>query len=142
MYRALKPGGTLAGIVYSTPEHNEFFSIPVGIIRRRANLPAARSRTAGSVQPRSGRRRSRPHSSRRASGRPGAQFHAPLRMDSAADCVRFERESFGALHQMLAGLDDAGREEAWDEIEPELRASKAPNGFAGPCELIVAAAVK
>ena len=30
---------------------------------------------------------------------------APLRLSSAAECVRFERESFGALHQMLAGLD-------------------------------------
>ncbi|MBW3609648.1 MAG: methyltransferase domain-containing protein, partial [Actinobacteria bacterium] len=36
MHRALKPGGRLAGIVYSTPQNNEFFSIPVGVIRRRA----------------------------------------------------------------------------------------------------------
>jgi len=31
--------------------------------------------------------------------------------------VRFERESFGALHQMLAGLSEPEREEAWSEIE-------------------------
>lgn len=42
---------------------------------------------------------------------------APLRLSSAAECVRFERESFGALRQMLAGLDDAGRDAAWQEIE-------------------------
>jgi ubiquinone/menaquinone biosynthesis C-methylase UbiE len=36
MRRALRPGGRLAGIVYSTPEANAFFSIPVSIIRRRA----------------------------------------------------------------------------------------------------------
>ena len=40
MRRALRPGGRLAGIVYSTPEANGFFSIPVSIIRRRAELPA------------------------------------------------------------------------------------------------------
>lgn len=40
MHRALKRGGKLAGIVYSTRERNEFFSIPVGIIQRRAKLPA------------------------------------------------------------------------------------------------------
>ena len=40
MRRALKPGGRIAAIVYSTAENNKFFSIPVSIIRRRANLPA------------------------------------------------------------------------------------------------------
>ncbi len=39
MKRALKPGGRVAAIVYSTAENNKFFSIPVSIIRRRANLP-------------------------------------------------------------------------------------------------------
>jgi len=39
MLRALKPGGKIAAIVYSTPENNKFFSIPVSIIRRRAQLP-------------------------------------------------------------------------------------------------------
>ena len=32
-------GGRFAAVVYSTPEKNAFFSIPVGIIRRRAKLP-------------------------------------------------------------------------------------------------------
>src|SRR3954469_24298808 len=40
MRRALKPGGRLAGVVYSTAGANGFFSIPVAIIRRRAGLPA------------------------------------------------------------------------------------------------------
>jgi ubiquinone/menaquinone biosynthesis C-methylase UbiE len=39
MKRVLKPGGRIAAIVYSTAENNKFFSIPVSIIRRRANLP-------------------------------------------------------------------------------------------------------
>ena len=39
MWRALAPGGKLAGIVYSTALANQFFSIPVSIIRRRAELP-------------------------------------------------------------------------------------------------------
>ena len=39
MQRALKPGGRVAAIVYSTAESNRFFSIPVSIIRRRAALP-------------------------------------------------------------------------------------------------------
>ena len=62
---------------------------------------------------------------------------APLRMASAAECVRFERESFGALHQMLAGLAPQEREEAWQEIGTELSRFDDADGFEGPCELIV-----
>ena len=39
MLRALNPGGKIAAVVYSTPENNKFFSIPVSIIRRHAQLP-------------------------------------------------------------------------------------------------------
>ena len=39
MKRALKPGGRVAAIVYGTAENNRFFSIPVAMIRRRADLP-------------------------------------------------------------------------------------------------------
>jgi SAM-dependent methyltransferase len=46
MRLALRPGGRLAGIVYSTPEANAFFSIPIAIIRRRAQLPDAARRRA------------------------------------------------------------------------------------------------
>ncbi|HEU5433145.1 MAG TPA: methyltransferase domain-containing protein, partial [Thermomicrobiales bacterium] len=38
--RVLAPGGRLAAMVYSTAENNQFFSIPIDIIRRRAKLPA------------------------------------------------------------------------------------------------------
>jgi hypothetical protein len=51
--------------------------------------------------------------------------------------VRFERESFGALHQMLAGLAPAEREEAWTGIRTELERFEGADGFSGPCELIV-----
>jgi hypothetical protein len=63
-------------------------------------------------------------------------------MHSAAECVQFERESFGALHQMMAKLDEAQRAEAWAEIERELGAFNKADGFAGPCELLVGAATK
>jgi SAM-dependent methyltransferase len=39
MRRALKPGGKVGAIVYSTADRNQFFSIPVSVIRRRAGLP-------------------------------------------------------------------------------------------------------
>ena len=54
---------------------------------------------------------------------------APLRMGSAAECLRFERESFGALQQMLSGLDDAGKQAAWQEIAQELAKFETAEGL-------------
>lgn len=142
MRRVLKPGGRVAAMVYTTPENNRFFSIPVSIIRRRAQLSPP---TPGHPGPFS-------------LGGPGVLEEAylragfrdvetrviasPLQLSSATECVRFERESFGALHQMLQGLSEAERDETWDEIEQELRQFEGPDGFSGPCEMIVGVGVK
>ncbi len=50
-------------------------------------------------------------------------------MPSAAKCIRFEWESFGALHQMLSGLSEAEREATWEEIEGDLRRFEGPGSF-------------
>ena len=139
MRRALRPGGRLAGIVYSTPEANRFFSIPISVIRRRAQLPPPAEGQPGPFS----------------LGAPGAleaaleragfvdvetrRVSAPLRLPSTADYLRFARESFGALHTMLAGVGEAEREEAWSEIERELSPYETASGFEGPCELLVGA---
>ncbi len=142
MWRALRPGGRLAGVVYSTAQANPFFSIPVSVIRRRAALPPPAPGQPGPFS----------------FGEPGVieaayeqagfrdvearRMAAPVRLASAAECVRFERESFGALHQMLAALSDAEREDAWREIQTALEHFEGDGGFEGPCELIVAAGTK
>lgn len=138
MYRALRPGGRISAIVYSTAERNAFFSIPVSIIRRRAQLPPP---AAGQPGPFSlGGPGVIEDLFRRAGFREVGSQEVPalLRMPHAAECVRFERESFGALHQMLAELAPAQRDEAWQEIHRELARFEGTDGFEGPCELIVA----
>jgi SAM-dependent methyltransferase len=141
-YRALRHGGRIGAIVYSTAERNAFFAVPVSIIRRRAGLPPP---AAGQPGPFSlGGPGVLADALRRAGFRDveTQTVAAPLRMPSAAECVRFERESFGALHQMLAGLAAAERDAAWEEIGTELRRFEGPSGFTGPCELIVGWGVK
>ena len=64
---------------------------------------------------------------------------SPVRLQSAAECVRFERESFSALHQMMSGLGDTERAETWQEIEHELQQFEEDEGFVGPCEMLVGA---
>ena len=65
---------------------------------------------------------------------------SPLRMTSAAECLRLQQESYGSLHEMLAGLDQAGREAAWQEVGEALAEFDGADGFIGPCELLVGAA--
>ncbi|MEP7356155.1 MAG: class I SAM-dependent methyltransferase [Anaerolineales bacterium] len=142
MRRALKPGGRVAAIVYSTAESNKFFSIPVSIIRRRAQLPPPLAGQPGpfslggpdvlqSVLEHAGFREVQTHT-----------VPAPLLVPSAVECVRFERESFGALHQMLSGLGDDEKNAAWAEIERQLTQYETASGFAGPCELVIGVGVK
>ena len=64
-------------------------------------------------------------------------IEAPLRLASAAECVTFERESFGALHQMLASVPPDQREAVWDDIRRALARFETSQGFVGPCELLV-----
>jgi hypothetical protein len=70
------------------------------------------------------------------------KLDAPVRLASAEQCVAFERESFGALHQMMSGMTEGDRADTWQEIERELERFETGGGFAGPCELLVGGAVK
>ena len=142
MRRVLKPGGRVAAIVSSTAENNGFFSVPVSIIRRRAALGPPLPGQPGPFSlggPGVLETALREAGFREVEARAIA---APLRLPSAAECLRFEKESFGALHQMLAGVSDAETAEAWDEIAGALAAFEGPEGFVGPCELVVAAGTK
>jgi ubiquinone/menaquinone biosynthesis C-methylase UbiE len=141
-HRILKSGGRAVIAGFSTPERNRFFSIPISVIRRRARLappapglPGPFSLGAPGVM----------EETLRHAGfaDPTAQtVMTPLRLPSARECVRFERESFGALQQMLAVLPDAEQDAAWEEIEHELRVFQWDSGFEAETELVVGAATK
>jgi SAM-dependent methyltransferase len=137
--RALRPGGRLAAVVFTVAANNPFFSVPISIIRDRAGLAPPPPGAPGPFCLGS------PGVAEKALAEAGfldvsaVAVDATVRMASAADCLRFEQESFGALHQMLAGVDEAGRAAAWTEIGERLREFEGPAGFVGPCELLVVA---
>ncbi len=131
---ALTPGGRYAAIVFAEPEQNRFFSVPIAIIRERAELPPPAPGVPG------------PFSAvglgdlLADAGFEDVELRrvaAPLELESAAACAQLERESFGALHQMLAGLPPDEQNEVWAEIGRALHEFEGPDGFAGPCELLV-----
>jgi SAM-dependent methyltransferase len=142
MRRVLRPDGRVAVMVFSTPDRNGFFAVPISIVRRRAHLPAPAPGQPGPFS----------------LGAPGQlerelfaagfrdvevrSIQSPLRVPSAAECLRFARESFGALHQMLAGLSLAEHDEAWAEVGTALRQFEGTGGFEGPCELLVGAGTR
>jgi len=142
MMRVLKPGGRIAAIVYSTPEANAFFSIPISVIRRRAQLPPP---VPGQPGPFSLGKDGVLMETLRDAGFRGVvvdRMDAPVRLASAAECVAFERESFGALHQMMSAMSESERADTWREIEAELKPFERGGAFVGPCELLVAGATQ
>jgi SAM-dependent methyltransferase len=109
MRRVLRPRGRAVVASFTTPDHNRFFAIPIGIIRRRVRLPPLAPDQPGPF-------------SLGGSGVMAAALRqtgfgaietevlsAPLRLASAAECVQFQRDAFGALTQMLAKVSDAER---------------------------------
>jgi len=140
--RALRPGGRIAVIVYAAAADNGFFSVPVSIIRRCAGLGAP---LPGQPGPFSLGGDGVLAGELAAAGFTDVEVRAvdaPLRLPSAEDCLRFERESFGALHQMLSGLPEGEREAAWAEVGAALKEFEGPGGFTGPCRLLVGAGTR
>jgi cyclopropane fatty-acyl-phospholipid synthase-like methyltransferase len=136
---ALRDGGRYAAVVFSEPERNGFFSIPIGIIRRRAELPPPAPGLPGPFSAATLGDQLESAGFREVDVR---RVEAPLRLSSAAECTQLERESFGALHQMLAKLSPEERDETWTEIEEALREFEHGGAFAGPCELLVGAGTR
>lgn len=135
---ALREGGRFAAVVYSTPDRNPFFALPVGIIRRRAQLPPPLPGQPGPFS--LGGEGVLQRTLEQAGFRDVKvqKVDSPLRVPTAAECVRFERESFGALLQMMSGMGDDERAATWAEIESTLaQFETAEAGFVGPCEMLV-----
>jgi SAM-dependent methyltransferase len=142
MRRVLVPGGRVAAIVYSTPAQNGFFSAPVAVVRRCARLEAPLPGQPGPFSLGAPGILEEAFTKAGFSDVRAERVQAPLRMESAAACLRFEQESFGALHQMLSTLDRAGRDAAWQEVGRVLGEFEREGAFVGPCELVVAVGTK
>lgn len=136
--RALKPGGRVAAVVFTTPAANAFMAKPMQILLRHA----------GKEPP--------------ASGQPGIfALSAPgiaegifvssgftdveqrtleltLRLDSAAEALEMMQEAFGAYRAVVSDCPEAVQAAAWDEVAEMLRSFEAGDGgFAAPGEVLV-----
>lgn len=134
MWRVLKNGGRVAAIVYSTPERNKFFSVPVSIIRSRAKLPPPAPGQPGPFS------LGAPGVIEKLFERAGfrnvssALVDSPVVLPSAKICVQFEKQSFGALHQMMSSLVEEEKQAVWEEIEQELKNLKQTKASTVPAK--------
>ena len=139
---ALRDGGRFATVTYSSAAANRFFSVPVSIIRERAQLSTPAPGQPGPFS------LADPDVLARELAQAGFRdievelVSAPVLLSSAAECVRFERESFGALHQMLGTMAPDDQNLVWSEIASTLAEYDTDDGFVGQCELVIAGATR
>ena len=140
--RALRPGGRVAVVVFSTPERNDWGAAPVSIIRRRAQLPPP---VPGQPGPFSLGGQGVLEDAFRQAGFADPEIRAvpaPLRVASAAEYVQLAGEAFGAFNVMMAHLPPEDRVPVWNEVEGSMRSFESQGGFEVPGECLVGSATK
>jgi SAM-dependent methyltransferase len=140
--RALKDGGRLAAMVFSTPEKCPYLSIPHAVARRIGSLssppePFGEFRLAGpgvlnAAFERAGFRNISVH-----------PFQARRQFPSLADAIEYAKVTPLPLRELLVQLSPAQLEQAWLEIEESLRQFVGPRGeYDSPSEFLIAIATK
>lgn len=139
--QALRPGGRLSALVFSTPETNPCIAITMRTARQHAGLPDADPFAPGSLL---------------ALGRPGlaAQWlaeagfseidvvplAAPFRLPRVDDYIDFVRTSGSPVIEILRPLTAAQRADAWSDITRQLGRFSTPQAWLGPNELLLCSA--
>lgn len=140
--RALRAGGRVAVVVFSTPDRNSWGAMPASIIRRRAQLPPP---VSGQPGPFSLGGPGVLEDIFRQAGFADLEVRAvpvPHGAASSAEYVRVAREAFGGFNAMMANLPPQERESVWNEVEDSMRSFESPGGFEAPGECLVGAATK
>jgi SAM-dependent methyltransferase len=137
--RALRPGGKLAAVVFTTPGTNPFMAEPMRILLRHAGkTPAAPGQpgifslgAAGALE-----------RLLMDTGFVGAEQRivtVPLRMQSAAQALAMMQDAFGAYRAVISDRPTAVQEAAWAEVAETLLGFETPTGFVAPAEVLIVA---
>ena len=141
LHRVLRPGAGACTVVFSRPENNPCLGILMTTALAHAGLPARDPYQPGTLM---------------SLGRPGqldelfrqAGFRdvattavaAPFCLPSVAHYLDFVRSSASPIQQILARLDAAAAQAAWDEMAVKLARFATADGWVGPNELLLTAA--
>ncbi|HEY2929223.1 class I SAM-dependent methyltransferase [Piscinibacter sp.] len=140
--RALRPGGKVSLVVFTTPAANAVMAQPMQILLRHAGKPPPGPGQPGIF----------------ALGAPGALVQLlidsgfvgveqrsvalQLSMSSAAQTLTMLQEAAGAYRAVVSDCPEAVRVAAWAEVAELLKRFDTPTGFVAPTEVLVAAGAK
>jgi SAM-dependent methyltransferase len=142
MRRALRAGGKVAVVVFTTPAANAFMAHPMQILLRHAGkMPPAPGQPGifslgvpGVIE--------RLFADSGFVGIEQRNLALPLRMPSATQALAMMQEAFGAYRAVVSDRPEAVRVAAWAEVAEKLKTFATPTGFIAPAEVLVAAGVK
>jgi ubiquinone/menaquinone biosynthesis C-methylase UbiE len=140
--RALKPGGKIAVVVYTTPENNQFKAKPMQILLRHAGKAPPSPGQPGIFSLGASGVIERLFTDCGFVGVEQRPIAVPLRMASATQALEMMREAFGAYRAVVSDSPEAVRIAAWAEVGEALKAFETATGFEAPTEVLVAAATK
>lgn len=140
--RALRPGGRIAVVVFTTPAANPFMAKPMQILLRHAGKAPPVPGQPGIF----------------ALGAPGVMerlftesgfvgieqriLSVPLLLPSATHAMEMMREAFGAYRAVVSDVPEAIRIAAWAEVAEALKDFETKGGVEAPAEVLVVAGVK
>jgi len=139
---AVKPGGKVAVVVFTTPETNSFMAKPMQILLRHAGKAPPSPGQPGIFSLGAAGRIERLFSDCGFVGVEQRTLAIPLRMPSAAQALEMMREAFGAYRAVVSDAPEAVRIAAWAEVAKMLETFETAAGFQAPAEVLVAAATK
>lgn len=136
--KALKPGGRLAALVFSQPQHNPCLAIMMSTALRAAGLAAKTPFEPGMLlslgQPRLLARLLLTAGFADVCVTPLA---APFCAPTVRHYIDFVRTSGSPIMEILALLSPAAQDDVWHDIEKQLAAFTSPAGWIGPNELLL-----
>jgi SAM-dependent methyltransferase len=141
MRRALKPGGGLCTMVFSTPQSNPCVTALMATAIKHAGLPPPDPYQPGGLMS-LGKLGLIDELFDEAGFREVAttKMTAPFRMPTARAYLDFVKTSAGPIAAIIERLDPARRDAAWAEMEERLRQFETASGWVGPNELLLTAA--
>ena len=141
MYRALKPGGGVCTMVFSSADANPCVATLMSTALQHAGLPPRDPYLPGGLL---------------SLGKPGlidelfkaagfrdvatTKVKAPFKLPRTRDYLDLVQTSASPIQQVLAKLDEGRRQAAWNALEERLKAFETASGWEGPNEILLTAA--
>jgi len=140
--RAVKPGGKVAVVVFTTPVTNPLMAKPMQILLRHAGKAPPSPGQPGIFSLGAPGVIERLFTDSGYVGVEQRTLAIPLRMPSATQALEMMREAFGAYRAVVSDAPEAVRVAAWAEVAKMLETFETATGFEAPAEVLVAAATK